>query len=791
MRWLKEFVTLDEMPMRAFTEAITMSGSKVEGWEKEGSEIENVVVGQVLKLERHPDSDHLWICQIDVGAGEPLQIVTGAQNLQENDFVPVALHNSMLPGGKKIKKGKLRGVESNGMLCSLGELGLTQHDFPNAIEDGIFVLGDDCDHTLGKPICEAIGFDDTKVEFEITSNRPDCFSVIGLARETAATFDKELHLHTPVVKGGHGDCTPLLDVKIEEPDLCYIYSAKVVKNVRVKPSPRWMRERLRLCGVRPINNLVDITNYVMLEYGQPMHCFDSKYVNGGHITVRNAKAGEEIETLDGVQRTLSEEMLVIADEKGPIAVAGVMGGEFSGVYEDTTSVIFESAMFYGPSVRTTAKKLGMRTEASGRYEKGLDPNGCLRCLQRALELVQLLDAGDVVNGVVDVWPHRREERRVPLRPQAINRLLGTQLSREEMVAILLPLGFEMDGDDVIVPSSRWDVERDCDLAEEVARFVGYNKMPSTIMQGVASARPTPRQTFRENVLNWLVGYCLYETESFSFYSRKAFDAIRLPAQSPLRSPVVIANPLGEDTSVMRTTALPSIMDVVARNYNARAAECAVFEDATVYLPQGGPEELPREVETVVMAAYGPTWDYLALKGVVEAVCEAAKTPAPRFVANTQGTTFHPGRCAGIYLGQEKLGTIGELHPETAANYGIKPRVAAAELNMDVLFAHRGGTPVFRPLPKHPAVTRDLALVMDMGVPAADVAEAIRTAAGSVLESLALFDVYTGEKVGEGKKSLAYNLVLRAPDRTLTDEEAEATVAKVLSALEKMGVALRS
>lgn len=518
LKWAKEFAAFTCTP-HEFAERMTMSGSKVETYSCEADAIENVVVGRVEQIEKHPDADSLFVCQINVGEEKAIQIVTSATNLKPGDYVPVARHGSRLPGGKEIHRGKLRGVESDGMMCSIGELGLTLHDFPGQREDGIMVLDEPA--PLGAAIAPVLGLDDVSVEFEITPNRPDCLSVRGLGREAAATFGVPFCDHVPQVKPGHGNAAEKLRVEIENPQLCYRYVGAVVENVRVKPSPRWMRERLRLCGVRPINNLVDITNYVMLEYGQPMHCFDSKYVNGGHITVRNAKAGEEIETLDGVQRTLSEEMLVIADEKGPIAVAGVMGGEFSGVYEDTTSVIFESAMFYGPSVRTTAKKLGMRTEASGRYEKGLDPNGCLRCLQRALELVQLLDAGDVVNGVVDVWPHRREERRVPLRPQAINRLLGTQLSREEMVAILLPLGFEMDGDDVIVPSSRWDVERDCDLAEEVARFVGYNKMPSTIMQGVASARPTPRQTFRENVLNWLVGYGLYETESFSFYSRKA------------------------------------------------------------------------------------------------------------------------------------------------------------------------------------------------------------------------------------------------------------------------------
>ena len=786
--WAKEFAKFECTP-HEYAERMTMSGSKVETYECEADQIKNVVVGKILSIVPHPDSDHMVVCQVDVGQDEPVQIVTGAGNLKVGDLVPAALHKSLLPGGKEIRKGKLRGVESNGMLCSLSELGLTKHDFPNAIEDGIMVL--DEEWPTGTPIVRALGLDDVSVDFEITPNRPDCLSVRGLGRETAATFGVPFMDHVPEVKPGHGDVTDFLKVDIENADLCYRYVGAVVENVRVKPSPRWMRERLRLCGVRPINNLVDITNYVMLEYGQPMHCFDYKYVNGGHITVRNARPGEEIETLDGVDRVLSEEMLVIADEKGPIAVAGVMGGEFSGVYDDTTTIVFESAMFNGPSVRTTAKKLGMRTEASGRYEKGLDPNGCLRCLQRALELVQLLDAGDVVNGVVDVWTQKREERRVLLRPEMVNKLLGTNLDKQQMIDILLPLGFVMDGDDVIVPSDRWDVERDCDIAEEVARYVGYNKMPSTIMTGVASARPTERQTFREKMLNTLVGYGLYEVETFSSFSRKSFDAINLPQNDPLRKAVVISNPLGEDTSIMRTTALPSVMDVVARNYNARAAECAVFEDATVYLPHGGPDELPDEVESVVLAAYGQEYDYLALKGMVEKLLENAGVKDVRYERNAAGTTYHPGRCADIYLGDEKLGVIGELHPTVLGNYGVKPRVVAAELNMDVLFAHRGGTALFQPLPKHPATARDLALVADLSMPAAQIAQCIEKAAGKLLESLTLFDVYTGEHMAQGKKSLAYNLVLRAPDRTLTDEETENIVQKVLKSLAEIQVVLRS
>lgn len=788
INWAREFADFTCTPAE-FAERMTMSGSKVETYECEADAVQNVVIGKILSIVPHPDSDHMVICQVDVGREAPVQIVTGANNLKEGDLVPAALHVAKLPGGKEIRKGKLRGVESNGMLCSLGELGLTKHDFPNAVEDGILVL--DEEWPVGTPAVKALGMDDTSVDFEITPNRPDCLAVRGLAREAAATFGVPFRDHVPEVKPGHGDVHSMLKVDIENPALCYRYAGAVVENVRVKPSPRWMRERLRLCGVRPINNLVDITNYVMLEYGQPMHCFDYKYVNGGHITVRNAKAGETIETLDGVNRNLSEEMLVIADEKGPIAVAGVMGGEFSGVYDDTTAIVFESAMFHGPSVRTTAKKLGMRTEASGRYEKGLDPNGCLRCLERALELVQLLDAGDVVNGVVDVCKTMRPERRIPLHPDAVNRLLGSSLTREQMIDILLPLGFEMDGDDILVPSSRWDMELDCDVAEEVARFVGYNKIPSTAIRGSASARPTERQTFRKHLLNALCGCGLYQIETFSFYGHKAFDAIRLPENDPLRSALVISNPLGEDTSVMRTTALPSMLEVLTRNANARAAECALFECTTTYKPNAGTDTLPTETETLILGAYGGAWDYLALKGVVEKLLEIARVQDVRFERDASGISYHPGRCARIYLGDELLGVIGEVHPAVLANYGVKQRAVAAELSVETLYAHRGATPVFKPLPRHPAITRDLALVADEKLPAADIAACIRKAAGKTLESLTLFDVYTGEHMSPGKKSMAYNLVLRANDRTLTDDEAETTVKKVLTALSALNVTLRA
>jgi len=794
LNWVRDYADFSTTP-HEYAEKMTMSGSKVEGYSCEADEISNVVIGKILKLENHPDSDHLWVCTVDVGAAAPIIIVTGAQNLKVGDLCPAALDNSTLPGGVKIRRGKLRGVESNGMLCSLGELGLTVHDFPNAIEDGIMVLDEEV--PVGTDAVKALGLDDVAVEFEITPNRPDCLSIRGLARETAATYGVPYHEHTPVLPAGTGSIAEQLSVTVSAP-VCSRYAAGMVTNVRVAPSPRWMRERLRLCGVRPINNIVDITNYVMLEYGHPMHAFDYAYVNGSKIEVRMAREGEGIMTLDGVQRQLATDMMVIADEKAPMAVAGVMGGEFSGTYESTKTVVFEAACFDGPSVRTTSKKLGLRTESSGRFEKGLNPENCLPALYRALELVAQLDAGDVVGGIIDIYPQPRTERRIPLRAHAVNRLLGTDLSAEAMADILRPLGFGIEpagslGGEyiVVVPPDRYDVERDCDLAEEVCRYVGYNKVPSTIMRGIATARPSELQVFRKKLITALVGYGLYECETYSFYGKKSLDNINLPANDPLRKAVVISNPLGEDTSLMRTTAVPSLLEVIARNYNARAAQAAIFENATEYLPGDDPEKLPLEKEKLIIAMYGPQYDYLRLKGMVEELLATARISGVCAVRNTAGTTYHPGRAADLMLGDVKLATIGEIHPAVLANYGVKPRVCVADIDFDALYANRGATPQYQPLPKHPAITRDLALVANEEVPAAEIAQRIERGAGKLLERLSLFDIYRGDTVGEGKKSLAYNLVLRTGERTLTDEEADRAVQKVLKALAEINVTLRS
>ena len=537
MRWLDEFVHVDT-PIHDFCEALTMSGSKVEGYEVEGTEIENVVVGKVLAMECHPNSDHMWICQVDVGKSEPVQIVTGAQNVHVGDLVPAALHKSHLPGGVTITKGKLRGVESNGMLCSLKELGLTTHDFPYAIEDGIFILQEAC--AVGEDIRTAIGLNDTVVEFEITSNRPDCLSIIGLARETAATYRLPLHLHTPVVQGAGGDVNDLLKVRVENTELCQRYMAAVVRNIKVASSPRWLRERLRACGVRPINNIVDITNYVMLEYGQPMHAFDLKYVKDGQIVVRNAAAGETITTLDGTVRELSPEMLVIADAEKPSAVAGVMGGEYSGIHNDTNTIVFESACFKGSSVRLTAKKLGMRTESSGRFEKGLDPMNCEGALLRALELVEQLSAGEVVSGVIDIDHADHALRRVPFDADWMNRFLGISLTREEMVESLRPLEIAVVGNECIVPSYRADLEQKADIAEEVARMYGYDKIPTTALRGSAEAIITPEQDFERRINNAMIAMGYDEIVTYSFMSPKMYDKICLPADHPMRKSVVSA-----------------------------------------------------------------------------------------------------------------------------------------------------------------------------------------------------------------------------------------------------------
>ena len=935
-KWLQEFVSL-EANDKEFAEAMTLSGSKVELTHDLGAETSNVVVGKILSMERHPNSDHMWVCQLDVGRDEPVQIVTGAWNIHVGDLVPAALHKSTLPGGVKIEKGKLRGEVSNGMLCSLKELNLDERDFPYAvitpaallndykpldpekpsipadikpgdkvfgpvvcakvleceaqpdgsyhtcldlggstaapdtlcanihagdlvayhtktdsictladlraqqaefphcIPDGIFVLREE-GVKPGDDIKPVIGADDHVVEFEITPNRPDCLSVIGLAREASATFGQPMTLHTPEVKGGGpGVLTDLLDVETPAADLCPRYTARMVRNVKIAPSPKWMRERLRAMGVRPINNIVDITNYVMLEYGQPMHAFDYRYVKGGHIIVRRAEEGEELTTLDGNVRKLTSNMLVIADEHRAVGLAGIMGGLNSEIVSDTTDVVFESANFDGTTIRKTALALGMRTEASAKYEKGLDPLNTLPAVNRACELVELLGAGEVVDGVIDILNYVPQPTVLKLEPGKINALLGTDISESEMVRILRSLDFQVEGSQVTVPSWRGDVLRMADLAEEVARFYGYNNIPSTLMRGQTTQGGYSPEQELERSLGAVCRACGYdEIITYSFISPTYYDKIRWPEDYSARKSFKILNPLGEDTSIMRTTTLPSMLEILTRNYNYRNKYARLYELGRVYLPKSGSTSAPvdpndpalagskekleklgmsgltealvgainglnqddglaSESKVLTLGAYGGM-DFFTLKGVVEAIMRDIRAKDVHFEGPTgapSDASYHPGRCATVWSGSDCVGIFGQIHPLVAQNYGVDAELYCAELSFDELSLAKGADPEYVPLPKFPAVTRDIAVVCDEAVTVGALEDGIRRGARGLLKDVSLFDIYRGKGIPEGKKSVAFSLVLRADDRSLTSEEADQDLAAILSLLEKdLGAILR-
>ena len=880
--WLNEFVDLKDITDKEFNDEMTLSGSKVETIERPDENLKNVVVGKILEMKRHENSDHMWVCHIDVGQAEPVQIVTGAWNIHVGDYVPAALHGAHLPGGVKIEKGKLRGVESNGMLCSLKELGMTaEHDFPYAvitpaallndyhpidpakpsipadikpgdkvygpvlcgrveavkstdggydvrvndgavtraaktvcsnlhegdlvayntksdtictledlhaeqkefphcIADGIFVLQEE-DAEPGLNIAHILGFDDSIVEFEITPNRPDCLSVIGLAREASATFKRPLKLHTPEPHGCGGSIADLVDIDIEDGDLCPRYTARMVKNVKIAPSPRWMRERLRNSGVRPINNIVDITNYVMLEYGQPMHAFDFSCVEGGHIIVRTAREGETIQTLDGNERKLTPNMLCICDEHKPVCVAGVMGGANSEIVGDTAMVLFESANFNGVSVRRTASALGMRTDASSRYEKGLDMMNTIKAVERACELVELLGCGEVVDGVMDVVAKEKAPTVVKLEPDKINALLGTELSEDLMREILVSLGFILNGDDIYVPSWRGDVEHYSDIAEEVARFYGYNKIPCTLMRGETTRGGFSEQQRFDRAIGGAVRALGYdEIITYSFISPTYYDKIRMPKDSSLRNSLKILNPLGEDTSIMRTTILPSMLEIIARNHSYRNKSARLYELGKIYLPRE--DGLADEPKYLSLGAYGDGVDFFSFKGSIETLLHELRITDVKYVACTDNDSYHPGRCAKVYAGETYLGVFGQIHPLVAANYGMDTEVYTAELSFDAMYEKRGDIPVYQPLPKFPAVTRDIAVVCDEAVTVGALEESIRRGAKGLLKDVSLFDIYRGPGVAIGKKSVAFNLVLRADDRSLTGEEADEDVQSILAAL---------
>ena len=782
-KWLNEdFVDLSQVSDQTFVDTMTMVGQKVETYQRLDQGIRNVVVGRVISIVRHQNSDHMWICQVDVGQAEPVQIVTGAQNVHQGDLVPVALHNSWLPGGVHITKGKLRGERSNGMLCSLKELGLTLGDFPYAEEDGIWILQEDCQP--GDDINTVIGNDDTVVEFEITNNRPDCYAIIGLAREAAAAFALPMHHHTPVVKGSNaGSIFQYLDVEVPAEALCNRYTARMVANVRIGPSPKWLRQRLRANGVRPINNIVDITNYVMLEYGQPMHAFDYRYVSSGKIVVRESREGEAITTLDGTVRRLKPGMLVIADGEKPIGLAGIMGGENSEIVADTATVVFESANFNGTSIRQTALALGLRTEASGKFEKNLDPMLTVPAVQRACELVELLNCGDVLDGTIDVLHFVPQPRQLPLEPERINRLLGTEISRADMVAYLNRLEIPVEGDQIHIPSWRPDLVCMADIAEEVGRLYGYNNIGTTTIRGAATQGGYSETAALETEAGRLcraVGYS--EIITYSFVSPGVFDRIRLAADSPLRRTLAIQNPLGEDTSVMRTVALPSMLDILARNHAYHNKAVKLYELAKVYRPVEG-QTLPQEPKMLVLGAYGPGEDFFTMKGQVEAILAGLRVKQPVYTAVTGHPTYHSGRCAKVTVEGVDLGYLGQLHPLVAGNYDLEGEVYCCELDFTRMMGLRKPAPTYVPLPKYPAVTRDLAVVCDESRTVAQVESCMIRAAGKHLRHIRLFDIYRGKGVAEGKKSMAFSLELRADDRTLTDGEVEADVARILAALQ--------
>ena len=790
-KWLhEEFVDLSNVSDKEYVEKLTVFGQKVETWERMDAEIKNVKVGKVVSIVRHENSDHMWVCQVDVGEEEPVQIVTGAQNVHEGDLVPAALHNSYLPGGIHITKGKLRGEKSNGMLCSFAELGLTQNDLPEAYADGIWILNDE-DCKPGDDINLAIGNDDTVVDFEITNNRPDCYSIIGLARESAAAFGKQMKHHEPVVKGSDaGSMYEMLDVEVPATDLCNRYSSRMVANVKIAPSPKWLRQRLRANGIRPINNIVDITNYVMLEYGQPMHAFDYRYVGSGKIIVREAEEGETLTTLDGNVRQLQPGMLVIADENKPIGLAGIMGGENSEILDDTTTVVFESANFNGTSIRQTALALGMRTESSGKFEKNLDPMMTVPAVQRACELVELLGAGDVMDGIIDIINYVPEAKNLPLEPEKINRLLGTEISKEEMVKYLNLLEIEVEGDTIKVPSFRPDLNLMADVAEEIGRSYGYNEIPTTAFKTSTQGGYSPYMLAENKAGTLCRGLGYNEIITYSFVSPTIFDQIRLGADSPLRNAMKIQNPLGEDTSIMRTIALPSMLDILSRNNAYHNKSVKLYELAKIYLPTAG-QVLPEEPKMLVLGTFGAGETFFTLKGELEAIFAGLRLPKASYAAVSDNPSYHPGRCAMVSIDGVELGFMGQVHPLVAKNYGLDCEVYCAELNFTKLFELRLPDPTYTPLPKYPSVIRDLALVCDETVTVASCEDVINASAGKLLRGVKLFDIYRGVGVPEGKKSLAFSLELRADDRTLTDSDSEAVVSKVLTALaDKLGATLR-
>ncbi len=802
LSWIRAYVPDLDITAQEYTDAMTLSGTKVEGYTCLDKNLEKIVVGQIEKIDRHPDADKLIICQVNIG-NEVIQIVTGAPNVKEGDKVPVVLEGGKVAGGHdggplpeegiKIKKGKLRGIESYGMMCSIEELGSSKEMYPDAPESGIYILPENTE--VGKDAVEVLGLHDVNVEYEVTSNRVDCYSVIGIAREAAATFGKEFYAPVVTKTGNNEDVNNYISVEIKDKELCPRYCARVVKNIKLAPSPEWMQRRLAACGIRPINNIVDITNYVMEEYGQPMHAYDLDTIAGYKIIVKRAAEGDEFQTLDGQSRKLDSSILMINDGEKEIGIAGIMGGENSKITDNVKTMVFEAACFDGTNIRLSSKKVGLRTDASGKFEKGLDPNNASEAINRACQLIEELGAGEVVGGMIDIYENKKEPKKVLFDANKINKLLGTQIEEEDMLAIFqkLELGFDKDKKEVIVPTFRQDLECLADLAEEVARFYGYDKIPTTLPTGEATTGKLSYKLRIEAVAREVAEFCGFsQGMTYSFESPKVFDKLLLPADSPLRDAIVISNPLGEDFSIMRTTSLNGMLVSLSTNYNRRNRDVRLYELGNIYLPKQLPlTELPEERMQFTLGMYGKG-DFFTMKGVVEEFMEKVGLHEKMIYQPQAGKPFlHPGRQAEIVYGKEVLGYLGEIHPQVRDNYEIGERAYMAVLDMPAVLPYTTFDRKYTGIAKYPSVTRDISMVMPKTILAGQIEEIIEKKAGKILENYTLFDIYEGDQIMEGYKSMAYSITYRALDRTLEEKAVSEAENRILKALKELGIELRS
>lgn len=801
LAWIKAYVPDLDVDAQEYMDAMTLSGSKGEGFVRLDADLENIVIGQIKKIEKHPDADKLVVCQIDVGKGDLIQIVTGAPNVEEGMKIPVVLDGGRVAGGHdgkkqeggiKIKKGKLRGVESNGMLCSIEELGSSRDFYPEAPENGIYVFDDSA--VVGESAIHELGLDDAVVEYEITSNRVDCFSVLGIAREAAATFDKEFKPPVITPTGNQEDVKDYIKVTVKDTDLCKRYTARVVKNIKIAPSPKWMQRRLSAHGIRPINNLVDITNYVMEEYGQPMHAYDLSTIAGNEIVVKRAAKGEKFVTLDGQERTMDEDVLMICDGEKAVGIAGIMGGENSMITDSVSTMLFEAACFDGTNIRLSSKRLGLRTDASSKFEKGLDPNTAQLAMDRACQLIEELGAGEVVGGMVDVYPVKREGNRVKFDPAYVNRLLGTDIDKETMLSYFkkIDLGYDEATSEIIVPSWRQDLLRPADIAEEVARFYGYDNIPTTLPTGEATTGKLPFDKRITGIAREIAEFCGFsQGYCYSFESPKVFDKLLLDADAKERQAIVISNPLGEDFSIMRTTSLNGMLTSLATNYNRRNKNVRLYELGNIYIPKALPlTELPDERMQFTLGFYGDG-DFYTMKGVVEEFFEKIGLHKKAQYDPKAGKPFlHPGRQANILYDGEVVGYLGEIHPEVADNYGIGEKAYVAVLDMPTIIPSATFDRKYEGIAKFPAVTRDISMTVPKNILVGEIEAVIEQRGGKILESYSLFDIYEGAQIKQGYKSVAYSIVFRAKDRTLEEADITAAMKKILKGLEDMGIVLR-